>query len=476
MTVLKPGAVSGGFAANPLTGSRLFLDHRDGGGEPTRRINPDDVTLQTLERVREEVNKIGSSLDEYRKRVDSAPTRADLKEELDRVRDDLVPKMVQRSEFEAVLKAQDDIRARLDEVSFNAGTSRGADEVADEEHKSVFRQFLLHGLDPNCSAVSKFRETDHYKNIVTRSLPPEMSPEERAAAISTSVGVEGGFLVPLPITQQMLKIATVIDPIESLAQKIPLSKGNSYQVPKRTTTVSGSFGDTAQGGAQKTTEKGTPTAYSPAFTLKTRVVHPLSVLTDGVSIDFISDVVGAESIIAEWAAESIGYQRGYRFIHGTNDGEPEGFAVSSEVSTVTGTDTTTSKIAGNDFFKLLTNIKSVYRGQAVFLFNSTVLYNALVLKDDNGNYIFPFSVRDGIPSTLAGKRFEISESLADDGTTGNKAVAFADWKKFYWVAERGGITLIKDPLSDKPNLEYLWRLRDDGAIANAEAGTILVMG
>lgn len=416
--------------------------------------------MAEVKQVAEQIKEFGAILQKVRTRLEDTPDAGELKEMEARICKDLTGKMVERQELELMKEAVEASMKRFDELEtklsrIGANTANGTDELT-ERHSAAFRSYLQSNSNINHPDVTKFC-ADYDAELETRGL-------------SEGTGTEGGFLVPQPMVEEMQKIITVINPLESLARVITLTSGNSYIIPRRTTDIA------TASVAAKVGEKGKPSAKQVAFGKKERIVHAASVYTDDVSIDFLTDVVEAESIIADWAGEAIGYLRADKFINGVDVGEPEGFLTNGDISTVTGEDTSNNKIAGNDFFKLLTTLKAFYRPNAVFMFNSTVLFNALTLKDSNGAYHLPFSLRDGIPSSIAGKRFYIAETMPSDGTQNNLAVAFGDFKQGYWIANKGGMYQLRDPYTNMPEINMLWRFRYDGAVANAEAIKILKMG
>ena len=442
----------------------------------------------TLDQINEKVVKIAAQFDEVRtKIVDEAGTKAkeladtavadvasDLLEKQARLKDELVPALLERQKAELKAdaeKSNEALLARMDEVitkvdmAASGGVSVG--ESADARAvREGFRDYIRLGkLDS---------EAVRDANAAAKRLMEQANIQHRD--LSEGTDTEGGFLVPEPLREEMIKIITVIDPIEALARRITL-RGNSYKAPKRTGIPT----------AYKASEQSTGTDSPPTFGSVDRTLHPIDVLTSGISPDFLQDVVEADQVITEAAAEALGYKLGYNYILGTGVGEAEGIFTNASIATVTGTDVADHKISGEDFFQLLTTLKEYYRPNATFIFNSTVLYNALSLRSlrtavgggsDAGDFQFPLSMRDGVPATIAGKPFRICESIADDGTINYLSVAFGDFRKGYWIARKagGGISAIKDPYSNKPNWEYLWRIRDDGVVVNDEAIKILKMG
>jgi HK97 family phage major capsid protein len=420
--------------------------------------------------------ELGAEMEQQRKLLDDVPNS--ISRAVDpvekRLAEEIVPNMMTKQDCEVILKKHDELEVRMNEFRSELGVALGnigKPDKPDEftrDHRTAFTSYMKSGLSLSDPKVAEFRNKWNTAELDKYFATRKKDFERRG--LSEGTAPEGGFLVPSPIRLEMIKVATVIDPITELARSITVTRGNSYEVPTRTTDVS------TQGAAQKVKEKGTPTAKAPTLGMVTRVLHPASVYTDSISADFLEDVLEAEQILTEWAGESIGWYNNDRYINGTDDGQPQGLLQNSSVGTVTGADTTNHKVFGDDFYELLTTLKAVYRANGTFIFNSTVQFNILTLKTDDNQYLWPFSLRDGIPSTIAGKPFRIAEQMPDDGTLGNKAVIFGDIRRAYYVANKGTVNLIRDPFSSKPEEEWLWRYRHDGVVANDEAIKILVMG
>lgn len=435
---------------------------------------PDEANV-----ILDKIKELGTQLDQTRGKilteagdkakevVDTAvaDVRGDLLETETRIKNELVPALLERQRIELKAeadKANEEILAKMDDIATRAEMAASGGGVS--KGRAEDTRIL-------CDA---FRDFAMYRSYETEPVKRAKELIERRD-LSEGTDTEGGYLVPEPLREEMIKIITVIDPIESLARKITIRNGNSYKAPKRTGIPT----------AYKVGEQETPTASAPTFGSIDRVLHPVSVYTTGISTDFLADVVEADQVITEAAAEAFAYKLGYNYIMGTGVGEPEGIFVNADISTVTGTNTTSHKVSGEDFFKLLTTLKEFYRPNATFIFNSTVLYNALSLRENltaagggtaSGAFILPFSLRDGVPATIAGKPFRICESIASDGTINYLSVAFGDFRKGYWIARKGGISLLKDPYTGAPDWKYLWRMRDDGVVVNSEAIKILKMG
>ena len=433
----------------------------------------------TLDQINEKIGKLATDLDanhaktleesgkRAREVMDTAvaDVRGELKESEARIKDELVPALLERQKAELKAeadKANEEILGRMDDIATRAEMAASGGGVSKGRVEDT--RIL-------CDA---FRDFAMYRSYESEPVKRAKELIERRD-LSEGTDSEGGYLVPEPLREEMIKIITVIDPLESLARKITIRNGNSYKAPKRTAIST----------AYKVGEQETPTASAPTFGSIDRVLHPIGVYTTGISTDFLADVAEADQVITEAAAEALGYKLGYNYILGTGVGEPEGIFVNGDIATVTGSDVADHKISGEDFFKLLTTLKEFYRPNATFIFNSTVLYNALSLRSlrtaagggsDAGDFQFPLSMRDGIPATIAGKPFRICESIADDGTINYLPVAFGDFRKGYWIARKGGISLLKDPYTGAPDWKYLWRMRDDGVVVNDEAIKILKMG
>lgn len=116
-------------------------------------------------------------------------------------------------------------------------------------------------------------------------------------------------------------------------------------------------------------------------------------------------------------------------------------------------------------------LKRQYRAGASFIMNDATLGSIRKLKDGQGNYLWGMtkeSFTAGAVGTLLGYPVVTDDFMADIGANAYP-IAFGDFKQAYYVVERKGIAILRDPATAFPHVRFLARRRVGGGIAKFEA-------
>lgn len=120
---------------------------------------------------------------------------------------------------------------------------------------------------------------------------------------------------------------------------------------------------------------------------------------------------------------------------------------------------------------LVHSLKRQYRAGASFMLNDATLGSIRKLKDGQGNYLWGMtkeSFMAGAVGTLLGYNVVTDDFMADIGANAYP-IAFGDFKQAYYVIERKGIAVLRDPAGAFPHIRFLARRRVGGGIAKFEA-------
>jgi HK97 family phage major capsid protein len=132
-------------------------------------------------------------------------------------------------------------------------------------------------------------------------------------------------------------------------------------------------------------------------------------------------------------------------------------------------------ITGDALLNLIYAVKEFYRGGSRFIMGRLAQGAIRKLKDTQGAYLWQPGLEMGQPSTLLG--FPITEfndmpSIA----TGALAIGFGNLAESYQIVDRLGISVLRDPYSSKPYVEFYTRKRVGGDVVNFEAVKLMVVG
>jgi HK97 family phage major capsid protein len=89
------------------------------------------------------------------------------------------------------------------------------------------------------------------------------------------------------------------------------------------------------------------------------------------------------------------------------------------------------------------------------------------LKDGQGNYLWQPSYAAGQPATLAGEQIVEVPDMPSVGA-GNIAALYGDMAMTYFVVDRVGIMVLRDPYTNKPFVGFYTRKRVGGGVHNPE--------
>jgi len=120
---------------------------------------------------------------------------------------------------------------------------------------------------------------------------------------------------------------------------------------------------------------------------------------------------------------------------------------------------------------LVHSLKRQYRAGASFIMNDTTLGSIRKLKDGQGNYLWGMtreSFMAGAVGTLLGYPVVTDDFMPDIGAN-TFPIAFGDFKQAYYVIDRKGVSVLRDPAGAFPHVRFLTRRRVGGGIAKFEA-------
>ncbi|WP_341748835.1 phage major capsid protein [Candidatus Tisiphia endosymbiont of Sialis lutaria] len=118
-----------------------------------------------------------------------------------------------------------------------------------------------------------------------------------------------------------------------------------------------------------------------------------------------------------------------------------------------------------DFINLL---DEEYLANATFLMNRTTLSEIQKLQDNNGRFIWQQSLSDSLKQTIFGISVLCCSEMPPI-KEGNMAIAIGDFKSAYKIIDRGGISIMRDPYTDKPFVKFYAVKRVGGDVVNQSA-------
>lgn len=318
-----------------------------------------------------------------------------------------------------------------------------------EEQKQAFAQFLRSGDDRK------------YKQVLV----------ERKAAMNSTDDVNGGVLVLPEIAAEIDRIAMT----ESSMVRLSMVRNTGNRsILKRVKTSGMAVAWPGEGGtAGESTE--------PKFSQIEVVAYPAEVepwvfneTLEDSDIDLVAD-------LTEEAATAFAEGIGAAVIAGNGIAKPRGITTYNTVANASyswgnigyiasGKSGAFASVAPADkLVDLQHSLKQSYRSGAVWVMSDSTLGTARQMKDGSGSYY----LWQPDPTAPFGGRFLGSPVEVDDNmpaiAANSLSVAYGNFRRGYLIANRSGITLIRDNVTAKGTTKFNFRRRVGGGVYNFEA-------
>ena len=135
-----------------------------------------------------------------------------------------------------------------------------------------------------------------------------------------------------------------------------------------------------------------------------------------------------------------------------------------------------ANLTTDDIVKLTYTLRKVYRSGAKFMMNNQSLLAVRLLKDSHGNYIWQPGLQVGQPSLLSGFAVAENEQMPDIGDSSGKApIAFGNFKRGFYIFDRIGIRMLRDPYTKKPFVGFYTTKRVGSMLNDSNAIKVLTM-
>lgn len=312
---------------------------------------------------------------------------------------------------------------------------------------------------------------------VRGSMPAvEALPQEFRAALSVGSDPAGGYQAPADITNRVVELLYETSPIRQRAAQRRTSRDRIVVHRDLDQATSGGW----------VAELGTRAATA---TPQTPVPHEIPV-HEQFAFPLISqqDLEDADMDMEAWLVKKVGNKfsrdENAAFCTGNGVGKPRGFAsysagtpskatfaVIQQVNTGGASGFAAAPNGPDIFVDLMGAMKEPYLNGASWAMTRTTLAVARKLKGSDGQYQVQLS------QGLQGRPgFEILgfpvDRFADMAELGASAlsIALANWAEAYQIADHAsGMTVLRDPYTQKPHLGVYAKKRVGGDVANFEA-------
>ena len=300
-----------------------------------------------------------------------------------------------------------------------------------------------------------------------QAFKAHMRRGEVSAALSKSTDAEGGYLAPVEWDRTIINKLKQISMIRQNARVISISVAGFRKLFNDRAVGSGWVGETASRPATST-----PTIGSLDFAPGELYANP------AISQQLLEDAaVNLEDWLGSEVQTEFARQEGIAFLSGDGTNKPYGI-----LTYVTGAANAArhpwgaipvvnsgaaAALTGDGFISLMYDLPSDFAANAKLYINRGSLGAARKLKDGQGNYLWQPAYIAGEPQTLNGA--PIVEVPGMPAVAANAIAAlYGDMDATYLVVDRVGISVLRDPFTNKPFVHFYTVKRVGGGVYNPE--------
>jgi HK97 family phage major capsid protein len=419
-----------------------------------------------------------NSLAEMRALIDGMPKGDDVvtKERIDKFAAEVETK---QNAIETNFK---DISANLDKVAaaVNRGDRASWRGEKDDDGQNAAYQFTLARMarSDTLSIGAKVEPDEASIKAWSDAFPMYMRRDDNKgshvndkfrASLQTGSDPDGGYLVPTETSQRIITHAFESSPMRGLAF-VETIAGKELEVPRDEGEVGfGWVGETADRPETTTSQLGMSKIVAHEMYASPRATQNM---LEDAGIDI-------EGWLARKVGDKFGRAEASAFIVGDGVGKPRGL-LTYPAGTSNGQIQQLNSGAAADFtfdglMDTVFSLKDPYEANANWMFNRLGVRNISKLKDGEGRYIWDMNnvnEKRG-KSMLLGYPVNRATDIAAPGA-GALMGAFGDFNQGYTIADRLGITTLRDPFTAKPYVLFYSRRRVGGDVVNFEAVKLIV--
>jgi HK97 family phage major capsid protein len=422
----------------------------------------------TIKSVADAIDKIATAFEEYKKTNDqrleaikSGSSTADFDAKLAKIDQEMASLGEMRSKMEKV-------EAKLSRPGAMDGGRQDGETQEESEYRSAFIDWVRAPNNPD----RQQRATAAQKALESKKA--SMDREGRAAQTIVGTGAAGGFAVPESIEREIARLGVDISPLRQLATVRQVG----------TTEYSELFdvnGATFEWGGEGDTRNKTNTPdlknVSPTFGMATAKPQASEESLDDIFFN-------VEEWLVNSAAEAISQGEGAAFVSGSGVKKPTGFMAGAVVATADATrefGVLQSILSGNaaalptsldGLLDMVYSLRARYRRNATWMANRLVLAALRKYKGADGQYMWQPSLVAGQPDLFMGYAVAECEDMPNVAANAYP-LAFGDFKEGYLIADRVGLRITRDEVTEPGTVKFYVRKRVGGILRNSQAIKLL---
>ncbi|MCC6311190.1 MAG: phage major capsid protein, partial [Trueperaceae bacterium] len=333
------------------------------------------------------------------------------------------------------------------------------------EQRSIDEFLQKRGIERNnLSTAAQRRATPEYARNFRKFLGAT-TMEERS--LSAGLDSEGGYTVlPIQMAAGLIKAADDMVFVRQYASKETVEGAAALGM----TTLEADPAD-----ADWTTELQTGDEDSTmAFGKREQQPHPFAKRIKISKKLIRASTRNIESLVFERLGYKSGVTEEKGFLTGNGNQRPLGIYTASADGVTTArdvsADNTATEITGDGLINAKFALKGQYLREARWNFHRDAVKQITKLKDQNDQYLWLPSLREGEPDRILGIPYDMSEFAPNTFTTGQYVGALCAWR-YYQIVDALGMTIqvLTELYAETNQNGYILRKETDGAPVLAEA-------
>ncbi|MGQ4272617.1 phage major capsid protein [Terrihabitans sp. B22-R8] len=353
----------------------------------------------------------------------------------------------------AVDKLMADVAAL--KVGGGASTSIASMAAIDPEYNRIYASWMRDGMDEHAVKLANAKG-------------------ERAAiqaSMMTNPASAGGYLAPMEWDRMVLKALESLSPMRRIADVQTTSTRGYTTVWNNGGWGSGWIGETAA----------RPETTSPNLS-SIEFAHGEVYANPAVTQLLLDD---ADFNLENWIADEIGgeftKQESLAFLVGNGVNKPQGLLTYTDTANpihpggalaVVPSGKADSLGDADTLVDFVYGLPAPYRQNARWLVNSMTAATVMKFKSGDGDYLWRETLVAGQPATLLGYPVEIDENMPSV-VAGALPIAFGDFSRGYVINDRLGTSILRDPYTNKPFVNFYARKRVGGGVRDPKAVRLL---
>jgi HK97 family phage major capsid protein len=347
----------------------------------------------------------------------------------------------------------DQMEAKANGMFINSGSSSSRADQNPEQMKA-FKAFVQSG-DPGYAS---------FQNAMTEGTP-----------------ADGGYTLPTVIDTKIAEIQLNLNPMRQVADVVQVQTPNFTRLANIRGTASGWVGETT---ARPVTNSLQFAPLVPFWGELYAMPKASQMLLDDAGFDI-------ESFITKNIGEQFAAAEGTAFTTGDGSTKPKGFLAYPTANTADGVRAFgtmqyiptgvaadfAATTPSDNLLDLVYSLKAAHRQGAVWMMSKSMLQKVKKFKTTTNEYLWVDGNDGGIagaaPGLLAGYPVFENEDMATAVGAGAIVAAFGNFKNGYCIVDRMGTRLIRDNVTDKPNVNFYCTKRVGGMLTDSEAIKVL---